>query len=119
MKESSSAITNMSQGEKIKAGLIWASQTLALLQGLSGPERSGALQVIRALCTMIGHEVTLARNVTGEEAWEEVNPLLERALVLMDSGVPEEAVGHLSAALSKTTNVLQKAMVFLMDRDLL
>jgi len=115
----SSEITNMSQGEKIKAGLIWTSQGLTLLQGVAGQERAGGLQVIRALCTMVGHEVTLARTVTGDSAWDEISPLLERALVLMDSGVPEEAVGHLSKALSKTTGILQRAMTFLMDRDLL
>jgi hypothetical protein len=113
------AITTMSQGEKVKAGLIWISQGLALLQGLGVTERAGGLQVIQAFCTMVGHEVALARSVTGDEAWEEVSLLIERALVMMDSGVPEEAVGHLSMALSRTTSILQRSMEFLMAQGLL
>ncbi len=104
------AVSALSQGEKIKAGLIWTSQIIAMLQGLAGAERSGGLRVLKALCAMIGHEVTLARSITGDSAWEGVFPPLETALVMMESGVPEEANTHLSTALSRTTGILQRAM---------
>ena len=104
------AISALSQGEKIKAGLIWASQSIAMLGGLDGLERSGGLRVVKALCAMIGHEVALVRAVTGDSAWEGVLPSLETALVMMESGVPEEATAHLSTALSRTTGILQQAM---------
>ncbi|MFP3928537.1 MAG: hypothetical protein ACLFUP_06495 [Desulfobacteraceae bacterium] len=117
--DSREAITSFSQGEKIKAGLIWASQALELIQGLGGMERAGGHHVTRGLLGMIGHEVQLVRSVTGDEAWDELFPLLERAVVMIDSGVPQESLRHLSTALSKTTSVLQRSMTFLRDENLL
>lgn len=116
--DTKAAITTLSQGEKIKAGLIWSSQCLALLEGLGGVERAGGVQVIRALLAMIGNEVALARKLTGASGWEEIPAALDRALVMIDSGVPQEANSHLSQALSKTTSVLQQAMSFLRDQDM-
>ncbi len=105
-----SAVTALAQGEKIKAGLIWASESISLLQGLGGVERSGGIRIIKGLCAMIGHEVSLVRMVTSDPAWDQVTPFLERAIVMIDSGVPQEATGHLSRALSLTTGILQRAM---------
>ncbi len=112
------AVSALSQGEKIKAGLIWASQGIQMLEGLGGVERSGGLQVVKGLCAMVGNEVSLVRSITGDPAWGEVLPPLERALVMMESGVPEESVGHLSKALSMTTDILQRAMTFLRSEGL-
>ena len=114
-----SAVTALSQGEKIKAGLIWASQGIELLQGLGPVEQTGAIHVVKGLCGMIGNEVALVRTITGDPAWEEVQPLLERALVMIESGVPGESVGHLSGALSKTTHILQRNMAFLSESGML
>jgi hypothetical protein len=114
-----SAVTTLSQGEKIKAGLIWASQCIELLQGLGPVEQTGGARVVKALCAMIGHEVALVRTVSGDPAWDEVQPSLERALVMIESGVPQEAVGHLSGALSRTTNLLQRSMTFLREQGVL
>ncbi|MFO7783029.1 MAG: hypothetical protein ACQET7_15235 [Thermodesulfobacteriota bacterium] len=105
-----SAVTALAQGEKIKAGLIWASESISLLNGLGGVERSGGIQVIKGLCAMIGHEVSLVRRLTADPTWDEVTPHLDRAMVMMESGVPYEATGHISKALSRTTGILQRAM---------
>ena len=114
-----SAVTALSQGEKIKAGLIWASQSIELLQGLGPVEQTGGIHVVKGLCGMIGNEVALVRTITGDPAWDEIQPLLERALVMIESGVPLESVGHLSGALSKTTNILQRNMTFLSESGML
>ncbi|MFH1351521.1 MAG: hypothetical protein ABII26_11410 [Pseudomonadota bacterium] len=117
--EINEAIMAFSQSEKIKAGLIWASQTLNLLQGLADMEKKGAEKIIHAVLNMIGHEVRLAKTVVGNEWWDEIETCIERALIMVNSGVGEEAVVHLSKALSKTTNVGQQSMSFLKEKGLL
>lgn len=112
----SSQVTALAQGEKIKAGLIWISESISLLNGLGGVERSGGIRIIMGLCAMIGHEISLVRKLTQDPAWEEVTPYLEKAMVMIESGVPYEAAGHLSRALSRTTGILQRAMESL-DND--
>jgi hypothetical protein len=104
------AVTAVAQGEKIKAGLIWTSESIALLQGLGAVERSGALRVIKGLCAMISHEVSLVRMLTADAAWDEVPPFLDKAVLMIESGVPQEAVIHLSRALSRTTGILGRAV---------
>jgi hypothetical protein len=85
-----------------------------------GPaEQAGGIHVVKALCAMIGHEVALVRTITGDPAWDEVQPPMERALVMIESGVPLEAVAHLSGALSRTTNLLQRSMTFLDEQGVL
>lgn len=116
--DTKAAITTLSQGEKIKAGLIWSSQCLALLEGFGGVERGGGVQVVRGLIAMIGNEVALARTITGDPGWEEIPPALDRAMVMIDSGVPQEANGHLAMALSRTTGMLQRAVAFLREQDM-
>ena len=112
------AIMTFSQSEKIKAGLIMASQTLGLLEGLHVPERDGAQKVIIAVLNMIGHETQLAKNVVGDDGWDEISALIDRAVVMVNSGVGHEATVHLSKALSKTTNYGQQSMSFLQKEGL-
>ncbi len=116
--DTQAAVSALSQGEKIKAGLIWASQGLEMLQGLGEVERAGGLRIVKGLCAMVGSEVSLVRTVTGDPSWGEVLPPLERALVMMESGVAEESVEHLSKALSRTTDILQRAMTVLREKGL-
>jgi hypothetical protein len=44
---------------------------------------------------------------------------IEKALIMVDSGVGEEAIPHLSKALSKVTNVAQQSMSLLKESGLL
>ena len=113
------AILALSQSEKIKAGLIWISHTLSMLHGLPAAEKKGGEKVINALLNMIGHEIELAKSVVGDGAWEEIQPYIDKALIMVDSGVGHEATLHLSKALSKTTNIGQQSMTFLNEKKLL
>lgn len=119
MMNTKAAIDALSQGEKIKTGLIWASQIANIVEAQSGAQREGGLQALRALIAMIGNEAGLAGAVTKDTHWEEVGPILEKALVMIDSGVPQEAGTHLAFALSKTTGILQRAMTYLMEQEIL
>jgi hypothetical protein len=113
------AIMAFSQSEKIKAGLIWVSQILEFLRGLPDEQRKGGEKIVHALLGMIGREMGLAVVLTGKEVWEGMDSHLEKALIMVDSGVGEEAILHLSRALSKVTNVAQQSMSLLKESGLL
>jgi hypothetical protein len=113
------AIMAFCQSEKIKAGLIWTAQTAGSLAGLPGEQRKGAERTIQALLNMVSHEIHLAKTLARHEAWTEVEPHIEKALIMISSGVGHEAGVHLSKALSKITNIALQSMSLLKERDLL
>jgi hypothetical protein len=113
------AIMAFSQSEKIKAGLIWVSQTLEFLKGLPEGEKKGAEKVSHTLLHMIGHEVSLAKAVAGNNEWDEIEAFIDRAIIMVNSGVGEEATIHLTKALSKTTTIGHRAMSLLKEKNLL
>ncbi len=117
--ETDKAIMAFSQSEKIKAGIIWISQALILLQGLPGEEKKGGERIISALLNMIDHEIKLAKAVAGSEMWDEIEPNIDKAVVMVNSGVGHEATIHLSRALSKVTNIGHQSMTFLKEKGLL
>lgn len=108
-----------SQSEKIKAGLIWASQIIRLMDGLGEGETRTGSKVAGALVGMITNEIMLARKMVSNSSWEEMQKDLERARVMIDSGVPSEAVTHLTRALSRSTDVAGRAMTSLKHQGLL
>jgi hypothetical protein len=55
--EINEAILTFSQSEKIKAGLIWATQAVEIYKALSEADRPGAEKIIKALVDMIGSEI--------------------------------------------------------------
>jgi hypothetical protein len=115
----SEAIMAFSQSEKIKTGLIMIAGSLELLKNLAGEEKRGASRIIYMDLSMLGHEVGLAKVVTGHEEWNEVERFLNKALVMFDSGIGEEALIHVSRALSQVTNIGQQSMSYLKQIDLL
>ena len=113
------AIMAFAQSEKIKSGLIWASNGIELLEGLSMSERSGAEKIVRGLINMVFHEVGVSKNVAENEIWKEVEKNMEQALVMLNSGVALESLVHLTQALSKVTSIGHRSMTFLKDEGLL
>ena len=113
------AILAFSQGEKIKAGLMWASHLLGTLDAVFGGERHEVRQVGRSLVEMVRQEVHLARRLVEDEMWDEVDKAMERAVVMIDSGVTAESVTHLTTALSYVTTMIQRAMQFLNEEKML
>ncbi len=108
-----------SQSEKIKAGLIWASQILQVLEGLPEAEKRGGAKTAGALVGMIHNEIQLVQNLSGDTAWGEIRSHVDRARVMIDSGVPAEAIMHLTQALSKTTSMAGSCMTCLKDEGLI
>ena len=113
------AIMAFAQSEKIKSGFIWISQALELLEGLGGAERQGGEKTIKAIVDMVAHEVQLAKNVTGDVSWGDVDRHIDQAVVMINSGVASESVVHFTKALSQVTSVGYRSMSFLKEQGLL
>jgi hypothetical protein len=110
------AIMAFSQSEKIKSGLIWVSQMLQLVQGLSGPEKQGGERIVKAIIGMVCQEVRLSKTVAVDAAWDEVEKWLDQAMVMIHSGVAPESVVHLTKALSVVTGIGHRSMSLLKER---
>ena len=113
------AIIALAQSEKAKAGLIWASQTIEIFLGLPEDQKKGAERLLYAFLNMVSQEVALAKALTKHESWDGVEGHIEKALVMISSGVGQEAGVHLSRALSRVTNIAQQSMSLLKEKDLL
>ena len=113
------AVLAFSQSEKIKAGIIWATQVINALQGLVSIEQKGAEKIVENLIRMISMEASLARSMTNDEQWDKMEPHMEKAILMINSGVSQEAMIHLSKALSNVTTIGQRAMTILKENGLL
>ena len=113
------AIMAFSQSEKIKSGLIWISQALGIVAGFNVSEKQGAEKTVRAFLDMLFHEIRLARNIIEEESWEAIEKSLDQAMVMINSGVANESVVHITQALSQVTSIGHRSMSFLKDEGLL
>jgi hypothetical protein len=117
--EINEAITAFSQSEKIKAGLIWASQAVEIYQALSEADKPGAEKIIKAIIDMIGNEILICKKSAPHELWMEIEKNIETATVMIHSKVVHEASFHLTRALTQVTTIGQRSMSILKDKGLL
>lgn len=113
------AIITFSQSEKIKCGIIWLNQSLEVLSGLSGSELQGAEKIIKAMIGMIAHEISIARNLTKDPTWDDVEKHVDMAQVMVNSHVAREAGFHLTKALTQVTSMGHRSLTALKDEGLL
>ena len=113
------AITAFAQSEKIKSGIIWVSQVLELANGLPDKEKQGGEKVIKTLIDMIVNEIRLSQNVTNDSSWEEIEKVIDQAVIMIDSGVAHESIPHLTRALSLVVGICHSSMSFLKEKKLL
>lgn len=113
------AVMAFSQGDKIKAGIIWANQTLAMFTDLSPREVNGAERIVKLLVNMIASEIQLAGRLTGDASWDEVEKHMDMALVMVNSKMIQESGFHLTQALTHVTSIAQRAMSVLKDEGIL
>jgi hypothetical protein len=113
------AIIAFSQSEKLKSGIIWASQIIEMYIALSESEKPGAERVLKTLINMIAAEVHVAKKAAPHDVWQDVEKDIDTALVMLNSGVPHEAGYHLTQALTKVTTIGQQSMTFLTEEGLL
>jgi len=105
-----SSILALSQSEKIKAGLIWTSQTVEISMGLPENSKQGCDQLISALLGMVANEIHLGMKVAPHKGWEAALKHINTATVMINSNVAQDAPYHLSKALSQVTGIGQEAM---------
>ena len=116
--DTQSAILAFSQSEKIKAGLIWASQTIEMVMGLPDQNKPGAQKIIAALISMVSNEIHLGMKIAPNEHWESSVKHINNAIVMLNSNVVHDAPFHLSKALSHVTSIGQTAMTHLREDGL-
>jgi hypothetical protein len=68
---------------------------------------------------MIASEIQLSAKLVPMEQWEDVDKNLDLALVMINSGVVQEASYHLTQALSHVTTIGQRSMSRLLEKGLL
>jgi hypothetical protein len=113
------AIMSFSQSEKVKAGVIWLSQLAEIHGGLDESEGRGVERAMKTILNMLLQEVRLAAHTSGDREWPEVELSVDRAGVMIESGVARESVMHLTQALSRVTNVGHRSMSLLREEGLL
>ena len=113
-----SSILALSQSEKIKAGLIWTSQTIEILMGLPETSKQGCDQIIGALLGMVANEIHLGMKVAPHQGWEAALKNINTATVMINSNVSQDAPYHISKALSHVTGIGQEAMTALNNEGL-
>jgi hypothetical protein len=107
------------QSEKIKAGLIWSTQAVETCVGLPEAQRPAAVRIVAILVNLVGQDIALIRRLSGESTWLDIEKRVERALVMINSGVPHEASYHLTRALTRVTTIGQRTMSVLQAAGLL
>lgn len=113
------AILTFSQSEKIKAGLIWASQAVEVYKALPEADKPGAEKIIAAIVNMIGSEILICRKSAPNELWTAVEKNIDTAMIMINSNIAQEAGYHLTRALTQTTTIGQRSMFILKDEGLL
>ncbi|MFH2218833.1 MAG: hypothetical protein ABII68_04125 [Pseudomonadota bacterium] len=113
------AVMAFSQSDKIKSGIIWANQALALFTDLSPAELNGAERIVKVLVSMIAHEIHLAGRLAPDEAWDEVEKHVDMAVVMVNSKMIQESGFHLIQALTRVTSIAQRSMTVLKDKGIL
>lgn len=113
------AVIAYGQSEKIKSGLIWISQLAEMVNGLRGEQRIAGESIIQNMIGFIAAEAGLAKKIAHDHNWEEIEKDIEKARVMLHSGVFEEVTWHLTQALSRTTGIGQKSMSYLIEQKLM
>lgn len=112
------AISAYAQSEKVKSGLIWVCQVSDQVVSMDGPGRRQGLSLLKTLAQMVADESELAGRITGDRCWHEIGKKINMALVMINSGVPQETSFHLTQALSRVTRLGGQAASVLKQRGL-
>jgi len=112
------AVAAFAQSEKVKSGLIWICQISDQVAALEGPGKEPAMGLLKCLAHMVADESDLAARVTGDRRWVDISQKINMALVMINSGVPQETGFHLTQALTRVTRIGGQAAALLKEKDL-
>ena len=90
-----------------------------MFSGLNETEKQGGIKIIKAMINMVVQESQLAGKVTKDSAWEDIEKHIDKAIIMINSGVAPESISHLTQALSQVTSIGHKSMGCLKDQGLL
>ena len=113
------AILGFMMGERVKAGLIVATQLAMVIEGLTNHERGGANKVFSTFLRALYRDIGLAHKISPQEEWTAIRKELDTGLVMADSQVSHGAMDNLTRAISHSTTISSRAMTFLKDKGLL
>jgi hypothetical protein len=99
------AVSAYAQSEKVKSGLIWICQVAEQVAAMDDPGRRQAVMLLRTLVLMVADEAVLAARHSGDGRWHDIARMINMALVMIDSGVPQETSYHLTRALTRVTRI--------------
>ena len=99
------AIAAYTQSEKVKSGIIWICQVAEQVAVLDGAERRQGAGLLKTLARLIADESDLAGRITKDRRWHDIGKKINMALVMIDSGVPQETGFHLTRALTRVTRI--------------
>jgi hypothetical protein len=106
------------QSEKVKSGLIWIGQIADQVAAMDGAGRRQAVAMLRTLVHMVADESGLAARLSGDSRWHDIGRKINMALVMIDSGVPQETTFHLTRALTRVTRIGGQAAMVLKQNSL-
>ena len=107
------------QSEKVKSGLIWICHISDQVAATQGAAKRHGVTLVRTLARLVAGEADLAGKITGDQRWNEIGKMINMALVMIDSGVPQETTFHLTKALTQVTRIGGQAAEILKDNSLL
>ena len=110
------AVVAYAQSEKVKSGLIWVCQVSHQVAAMDDAARRHGVSLLRTLAHLVGDEAQLAGKITGDRRWSEIGQKINMALVMIQSGVPQETAFHLTQALTLVTRLGGKAAAALKDK---
>jgi hypothetical protein len=112
------AVVAYAQSEKVKSGLIWVCQVADQVAALDGATRQHGVRLLRTLAHLVGDEALLAGRITGDRDWNEISQKINMALVMIESGVPQETSFHLTQALTQVTRLGGQAAALLKEKKI-
>ncbi|WP_419662222.1 hypothetical protein Dvar_26720 [Desulfosarcina variabilis str. Montpellier] len=116
--ESRQAVITYAQSEKVKSGLIWVCQVSEQVAAMDDAARQHGMRLLRTLAQLVGDEALLAGRITGDRHWLEINQKINMALVMIQSGVPQETSFHLTQALTLVTRLGGQAAALLQEKGM-
>ncbi len=113
------AILGFMMGERMKAGLITASQLAMVIEELTGSEKEGANKVFSTFLMSLYRDIGLAHKVSPQEEWAMIRQQLDSGLVMVDSNVSHGSMDNFSRAISHAATISHRTMSFLQEKGLL
>jgi hypothetical protein len=112
------AVSAYAQSEKVKSGLIWVCQVAEQVAVMDASGRAQALPLLKTLAHLIADEAVLAGRITADRRWHAIGKKINMALVMINSGVPQETAFHLTQALARVTAIGGQAASVLKENGL-